>query len=440
MFVGENETRRLVVVIGEEMFDVTSTVVGSAEEREILEKAEELIHQSRHSTRQSVAILDQAETLAQAEILAQGEAIPARYGSIETLNDPEPTSQLEISSADEDDDIPANLERRIPTIQQQIGEVLRAPLDAVQYFAEEPSFDGKPRSSRKPVIKEGEGIVPIRGSELLELNHNIEGDSLDELVQKSNKMTEDREDFFGVEQYEDIQLDNPFEKINGDSKTTVRPDLIVLLNPRENQLALREATNNQIPTIGIIDSDCDPRGVSYSIPGNDDSLRSVEYITGVLSRAGEEGLIHRRRYTEQLEFLQKRARQFLHDSWEDYGYLVALENGKPAPRDIIDRYCDWYKLKKESTPPGAVKKIVANHIASAQSEIKRLSADTKGWSMQDFLERVETSTQFPGVPVAVLEEMAQVRMAESRQAWAEAREKMDRRSFMMEPGENLVHT
>ncbi|GAA6036642.1 hypothetical protein JCM8097_001267 [Rhodosporidiobolus ruineniae] len=69
-----------------------------------------------------------------------------------------------------------------------------------------------------------------------------------------------------------------------------KPDLLVLLSPTLNQHALREATQNEIPTIGIVDTDLDPRSVTYAIPANDDSPRAVELIAGVLGMAGKDGL------------------------------------------------------------------------------------------------------------------------------------------------------
>lgn len=79
----------------------------------------------------------------------------------------------------------------------------------------------------------------------------------------------------------------------GSSKATpmsFKPDLLVLLSPTLNRHALREATANEIPTIGIIDTDLDPRVVTYAIPANDDSPRAVELIAGVLGMAGKDGL------------------------------------------------------------------------------------------------------------------------------------------------------
>lgn len=71
--------------------------------------------------------------------------------------------------------------------------------------------------------------------------------------------------------------------------TSLKPDLVVCLNPLENYVMLRECGHNAIPTIGIIDTDANPTWVTYPIPANDDSLRCVQLIAGTLGRAAEEG-------------------------------------------------------------------------------------------------------------------------------------------------------
>lgn len=69
----------------------------------------------------------------------------------------------------------------------------------------------------------------------------------------------------------------------------LKPDLVVCLNPIENDVLLHECGVNNIPTIGVIDTDADPTRVTYPIPSNDDSLRAVGVIAGVLGRAGQAG-------------------------------------------------------------------------------------------------------------------------------------------------------
>ena len=74
----------------------------------------------------------------------------------------------------------------------------------------------------------------------------------------------------------------------------LKPDLVVVLNPLENYNLLHECAIHHIPTIGVIDTDANPTWVTYPIPANDDSLRCIETIAGVLGRAGEEGQEKRR--------------------------------------------------------------------------------------------------------------------------------------------------
>ncbi|KAF2176350.1 37S ribosomal protein MRP4, mitochondrial precursor [Zopfia rhizophila CBS 207.26] len=72
-------------------------------------------------------------------------------------------------------------------------------------------------------------------------------------------------------------------------RAVLRPELVVCMNPLENYVLLHECALNNIPTIGVIDTDADPTWVTYPIPANDDSLRCIQVIAGVLGRAGEAG-------------------------------------------------------------------------------------------------------------------------------------------------------
>ncbi|KAK1066346.1 hypothetical protein LTR74_007233 [Friedmanniomyces endolithicus] len=78
-------------------------------------------------------------------------------------------------------------------------------------------------------------------------------------------------------------------------RAAVKPDLVVCLNMLENYVLLHECALNNIPTVGVLDTDCNPTWVTYPIPANDDSLRCVQVIAGVLGRAGEEGQAERMR-------------------------------------------------------------------------------------------------------------------------------------------------
>ncbi|KAJ2922479.1 hypothetical protein H1R20_g14620, partial [Candolleomyces eurysporus] len=88
------------------------------------------------------------------------------------------------------------------------------------------------------------------------------------------------------------------------------PDLAIILNPVANGNAIREFALENVPTIGIIDSNVDPRLVMYPIPANDENARVAELIAGVLSIAGREGVALRQEDLRNQVFIEdKKARQ-----------------------------------------------------------------------------------------------------------------------------------
>ena len=63
------------------------------------------------------------------------------------------------------------------------------------------------------------------------------------------------------------------------------PKAIVVVDPRVEINAIREARRLHIPVFGIVDTNCDPDDVDYPIPANDDAVRSVKVVLGVLANA-----------------------------------------------------------------------------------------------------------------------------------------------------------
>jgi small subunit ribosomal protein S2 len=88
----------------------------------------------------------------------------------------------------------------------------------------------------------------------------------------------------------DTELTESSALLNGPSGHPVlKPDLVVCFNPLENEVCLHECGLHTVPTIGVIDTDADASWVTYPIPANDDSIRSITLIAGVLGHAGAEG-------------------------------------------------------------------------------------------------------------------------------------------------------
>lgn len=68
------------------------------------------------------------------------------------------------------------------------------------------------------------------------------------------------------------EMDRPVEGFDRHllDRRPVVPDLVICLNPLENHPMLRECSQENVPTIGVVDTNCDPALVTYTIPANDD--------------------------------------------------------------------------------------------------------------------------------------------------------------------------
>ena len=86
-----------------------------------------------------------------------------------------------------------------------------------------------------------------------------------------------------------IQIKKEYEKLNknlrGIREMKKMPQALVIVDPRKEEIAIKEAHILGIPVFGIVDTNCDPDVVDYVIPGNDDAVRSVKLLIGVLTNA-----------------------------------------------------------------------------------------------------------------------------------------------------------
>ena len=86
-----------------------------------------------------------------------------------------------------------------------------------------------------------------------------------------------------------IQIKKEYEKLNknlrGIREMKKIPQALVIVDPRKEENAIKEAHILGIPVFGIVDTNCDPDLVDYVIPGNDDAVRAVKLVLGVLTNA-----------------------------------------------------------------------------------------------------------------------------------------------------------
>ena len=91
--------------------------------------------------------------------------------------------------------------------------------------------------------------------------------------------------------HEKEKLEN---NIGGIKEMTRIPDVMFIVDPRKERIAIQEAHTLGIPIVAIVDTNCDPEEIDFVIPGNDDAIRAVKLIASKIadavieSRQGEE--------------------------------------------------------------------------------------------------------------------------------------------------------
>ncbi len=78
------------------------------------------------------------------------------------------------------------------------------------------------------------------------------------------------------------------------------PDMVFVVDPHKENIAVKEARKMNIPVVAIVDSNCDPTEIDYVIPGNDDAIRAIRLITSRIAQACSQGLALRQERLQAL--------------------------------------------------------------------------------------------------------------------------------------------
>ncbi len=92
-----------------------------------------------------------------------------------------------------------------------------------------------------------------------------------------------------------VRLNRVFAGLKGMDRL---PGAVFIVDPRKEELAVREAAKQGIPIVAMVDTNCDPDPIDYVIPCNDDAIRGIRLMAGKIADAALEG-IRRREETQQ---------------------------------------------------------------------------------------------------------------------------------------------
>ncbi|MCX8109773.1 MAG: 30S ribosomal protein S2 [Syntrophorhabdaceae bacterium] len=130
---------------------------------------------------------------------------------------------------------------------------------------------------------------------------------------------------------EALSIDRQIEKLErniGGIKGIDRlPGLLYIVDPKKEYIAVKEAKKLGIPTVGIVDTNCDPDDIDYIIPGNDDAIRAIKLITSKIADAVLEG---KELYVEEFqgkeEIVSNEPKPFIDESLLESKYEEYYDN------------------------------------------------------------------------------------------------------------------
>ena len=188
----------------------------------------------------------------------------------------------------------------------------------------------------------------------------------------------ENDDLSGLTKKELLKLNREKEKldtsIGGIKDMGGLPDLIFVLDTVKEQIAIQEATKLNIPIAAIIDSNSNPDGVTYPIPGNDDSTKSISLFCDLISKAALDGIAQSQNETSADTKTAPKVTQNKNVKTKD----VKSDDDKAEDKEIKKKKSDKVEdssvkksLKKEEDKS---KNSLGDEVSEAQSDATEVKA------------------------------------------------------------------
>ncbi len=167
-----------------------------------------------------------------------------------------------------------------------------------------------------------------------------------------------------------IQIKKEYDKLNkylrGIRDMKKAPEAMIIVDPRKEEIAIKEAHILGIPVFGVVDTNCDPDMVDYVIPGNDDAVRSVKLMIGVLANAISEA-----NGTEMVDYLTD----------EDKGKASKKEAKKEEVKEApVEEKTEKKVAPKKETKKEETEEVDLSKLTVAELKSKAKEAGIEGYT------------------------------------------------------------
>jgi small subunit ribosomal protein S2 len=156
------------------------------------------------------------------------------------------------------------------------------------------------------------------------------------------------------------------------------PDAMFVIDLKTEEIAVKEARRLRIPIIGLVDTNCDPDGIDYVVPGNDDAIRSCALITQAIGQVVQEGHFV---FRAQEEKARKEAEERARVEAEARAKREAEEQAKREAEEAVKKDADEKATAEKAAADKAAaerataEKVVAEKAAAEKATAEKAAAD-----------------------------------------------------------------
>lgn len=171
-----------------------------------------------------------------------------------------------------------------------------------------------------------------------------------------------------------IGLRKEYDKLNrvlcGIREMHKLPQAIIIVDPKKELNAIREARKLNIPVFGIVDTNCDPDDVDFVIPANDDAVRAVKVVIGVLNNA-----ICEARNLEMVDYVTEEDKTKKGSDTEEVNYDTRIE--KTEEKETTKE-----EIKEEVVEENTEEVLEKDYSKMTLTELKSIAKEqgVKGYS------------------------------------------------------------